>query len=1140
MTVKTNSRQKAIFLIIAVFALFGLAFPANAITSQEIINQITALQAKITALQQQLAQIQGQTTQWCHNFNANLGYGDTNSEVGALLVALEKEGLYEIVDINPVRRFDEMIASAVSGFQQKYASEILTPWRLKYGTGFVGVSTRAKLNKLYGCGLPSTTSLTPIVEYPNGGETLVKGQSYEVRWQHAQVLAGKNVNISVHFVGPGEPYSIGSADRWGKDHLIYGPTTVGITTFVPSKGSISWIVPQSVNDGQYKIYVEEFDPITGENHVDLSDTAFTITAPSVTTSITVLSPNGGEQWRVGNTYQIKWRVSGLDKVKILLESSRDQITYKVLSLASSVNAADGVYSWTIPEKTQINSLQDSPYLYEYPYHKIEVVDDRYDYNSTVSKKYSDESDYDFTIVSPATVTSCNTLGTVMYTNPDGTGYIGCDIKAYGDFVLANSYCQGQTTLRKAYLVPDSYGRANQYFATLTGLNVNEEVKVFIGLKDGSQLECLPSLNKNVPSITVLSPNGGEQWVGGQTYPIRWKTWKTYDDSLPTKVLIQLIDERGQYPDSYVIASQIRTLSGEYLWNVPKVLDTKVPSGEVGIGDKYKVQITTLGASYYDKSDDYFSIVSPATVTSCNTLGTVMYTNPDGTGYIGCDIKAYGDFVLANSYCQGQTTLRKAYLVPDSYGRANQYFATLTGLNVNEEVKVFIGLKDGSQLECLPSLNKNVPSITVLSPNGGEQWEVGKTYNIVWESSNLTSTDKILVSIVGSGGEQHLAYNLAGNLGTYTWTVPSNFTVGSYKIKVEGCKSTGQCRSDQSDNYFTIVSAGAFSNLSADLQENKASFSFSYSGTTNEFLIDMSILPDMSWGNYVNFTWASQSPVTHNDPQNRWDQYRCGKTLYWRVYSSDRNKQSSIQTATVNCQPAPSITVLSPNGGEVLYENVNYIIKWNTLGLPSTARILLTLLRNDGKNIDIINGLPAAQQEYVWKVTTAGQWQDGLGYKNKPSLLARLLGIQEAKAAGIGYKIMVTASYENGYLASDSSDNYFSINSTGSETRDLIRQADLRQISSAMELYYGDHDAYVTGETMPTAIPPYMAKVYTDPKSNSSYGWVNNTGDDQKFCVYTALETGCASGQIGYFTSSHKGTTTVACAATAPTWTLACP
>jgi len=930
MTVKTNSRQKAIFLIIAVFALFGLAFPANAITSQEIINQITALQAKITALQQQLAQIQGQTTQWCHDFNVNLKYGDTGPEVESLQIALGKEGLYATKNTNLSANFDEELASAVVGFQQKYASEILTPWRLKYGTGFVGVSTRAKLNKLYGCGLPSTTSLTPIVEYPNGGETLVKGQSYEVRWQHAQVLAGKNVNISVHFVGPGEPYSIGSADRWGKDHLIYGPTTVGITTFVPSKGSISWIVPQSVNDGQYKIYVEEFDPITGENHVDLSDTAFTITAPSVTTSITVLSPNGGEQWRVGNTYQIKWRVSGLDKVKILLESSRDQITYKVLSLASSVNAADGVYSWTIPEKTQINSLQDSPYLYEYPYHKIEVVDDRYDYNSTVSKKYSDESDYDFTIV------------------------------------------------------------------------------------------------------------------------------------------------------------------------------------------------------------------SPATVTSCNTLGTVMYTNPDGTGYIGCDIKAYGDFVLANSYCQGQTTLRKAYLVPDSYGRANQYFATLTGLNVNEEVKVFIGLKDGGQLECLPSLNKNVPSITVLSPNGGEQWEVGKTYNIVWESSNLTSTDKILVSIVGSGGEQHLAYNLAGNLGTYTWTVPSNFTVGSYKIKVEGCKSTGQCRSDQSDNYFTIVSAGAFSNLSADLQENKASFSFSYSGTTNEFLIDMSILPDMSWGNYVNFTWASQSPVTHNDPQNRWDQYRCGKTLYWRVYSSDRNKQSSIQTATVNCQPAPSITVLSPNGGEVLYENVNYIIKWNTLGLPSTARILLTLLRNDGKNIDIINGLPAAQQEYVWKVTTAGQWQDGLGYKNKPSLLARLLGIQEAKAAGIGYKIMVTASYENGYLASDSSDNYFSINSTGSETRDLIRQADLRQISSAMELYYGDHDAYVTGETMPTAIPPYMAKVYTDPKSNSSYGWVNNTGDDQKFCVYTALETGCASGQIGYFTSSHKGTTTVACAATAPTWTLACP
>jgi len=104
----------------------------------------------------------------------------------------------------------------------------------------------------------------------------------------------------------------------------------------------------------------------------------------------------------------------------------------------------------------------------------------------------------------------------------------------------------------------------------------------------------------------------------------------------------------------------------------------------------------------------------------------------------------------------------------------------------------------------------------------------------------------------------------------------------------------------------------------------------------------------------------------------------------------------------------------------------------------------------------------------------------------------------------------------------------SLSGARSKARDAVRQSDIRQISLAMEMYYDSHNgAYLTSNNIPDSIEDFLNPVPKDPSSTPNnpihYGWVDNSNDSTRYCVYATLENKGNCNNARYFAASHKGT-----------------
>lgn len=339
------------------------------------------------------------------------------------------------------------------------------------------------------------------------------------------------------------------------------------------------------------------------------------------------------------------------------------------------------------------------------------------------------------------------------------------------------------------------------------------------------------LSAQLGTITVLSPNGGETWYTGQTYPISW----TYVNLIGT-VYIQLVPYSSTSTQPTItIATNVPIENGSYAWTIPSTIN---PNG------LYKIRIvwiSVLGVYIADESDAPFTItsgyVTPSiTVTSPNggenwQIGqtypiTWNYTNLTGT--VRIELVSPAMTPVANIIAEAPIEDGVYYwTIPNSVFPASFYRIHIVW---NSNLTVYFG--DVSDSEFTISSGAIVPSVTVLQPNGGEVWIKGRTYQIRWQSITPVNAGNVEIALFNALSSSTVPIIIAPSIpdfGVYNWTIPRNMVTGRrFKIRVRQLYYNGAM--DFSDNYFAILGLPVISIVDVIKDAGRISFNIESEST----------------------------------------------------------------------------------------------------------------------------------------------------------------------------------------------------------------------------------------------------------------------------------------------------------------------
>jgi len=415
-----------------------------------------------------------------------------------------------------------------------------------------------------------------------------------------------------------------------------------------------------------------------------------IVPPPVTGFIKVLSPNGGEGWQIGTKQTIRWTTINIPATNLISIGLRN--TYSLVDYPLLDTPNDGNETIVVPY-----NIPAGIYLLFAKTKVKEIV-------------IYDWSDAPFNIYD-------RTGAPFILSLSSSQGLPGTEIIIYGERFLTapktNDILWDGSAIRK---ISSPDGKTLS-FAVPSTARVgwhSIQVKNENGVSNKVGFE-VPSVPVPAPSITVLSPNGGEKWQLGDTHTILWTPYSYNPDINPSYQVTAYLEKlvNGNF---VTVGKIVECGKASIHWDGS--LDTCGSNNYPEPGDYYvRVVNNVTGAS--DRSDKPFTLVAKGTLKADLKIngsdgpitipeGGATYTISWTSNTEKCSIYFHNSDPHTRQENLAPSGSMSMKLLPNT----NWYIDSIS-LACSSQTPI-----EGSASDYVQILPLNT-SVTVVSPNGGE-------------------------------------------------------------------------------------------------------------------------------------------------------------------------------------------------------------------------------------------------------------------------------------------------------------------------------------------------------------------------------------------------------------------------------------
>lgn len=656
-------------------------------------------------------------TSSCVELTVNMRYRSTDAQTGGQ-VSLLQDFLQSrnFLTSEPTGFFGILTLQAVKNFQMSVS---ISP------TGYVGPITRAKIKDLTcggGTNQPSITVLSP-----NGGERLRVGAVHPVSWTYTSLDSGAIVSLQ----------------------LVLGGNVIQTIkpNILASDKIYNWTVPDlDGENGGYRIKITCTQACPSTPITDSSDGTFIITTQSTTSSITVLSPNGGETYMntQGSEIKFRWQQTGGSYVAAFLMFPDNALCYMGQTVASTGSISFFPYNSSnngFPCNTSLFPIDRK--IVPGQYKLLTKLFGPDGVTSTVLAQ--DQSDSSFTITASTTPTPSS---------------------AYFKF----DETSGQTLL-------DSEGTSNGYLGASSAVDFSDPSRTVGRINGGLLFDGSSDLATVVPSPSLenLTSFTYSAWIN----PTGW----------------------GGTKFGRIISKESSAgFDGNYLY-----LDGPGATLGMSMGN---------GASS-DSTANYNSL-------QLNTWQQVAVTYNNATDrtphlYInGKEVTYVNQKVLSTTLAPSS----RPFIIGNRVVGDRNFQGTI------DEVRIYNRALTAAEIQARYNSDTATaqPQITILSPNGGDTWQIGNTYTIQWNVTGQLATRTVHLkgSINGVAVDKYLGAT-DGNQLSYTvsslTSPPGQYTLFVCGGYCDGISSSGTSIIITAPTVTPMTDAEIIQNLSLAVMKN---------------------------------------------------------------------------------------------------------------------------------------------------------------------------------------------------------------------------------------------------------------------------------------------------------------------------------